>query len=300
MTKLNAVIVDDERLARESLKRMLKSYPQVEVVGLARSASQARTLLRTKKPDVIFLDIHMPGESGFDILESLENPPYIVFVTAHDEYAIRAFEVNAVDYLLKPIETPRLEVTVQRVLGRVYHHLAVDLRSSYAVIKLYTARNAANAIDFLQNHLLAKAKNLGIHRLLQDNGTEFTAARWKDEHGHCNHIFHERAGQLGIPLTFIQPGHAWTNGSCERLHQTLLHEFYIPAMSRKIYNSLEELEYDLQLFLYWYNHQRTHQGYRLKGKTPAQVYFSGLSPQPGLLFKVHSTGGLSCLPWPPR
>ncbi|NCO34846.1 MAG: hypothetical protein AUJ92_18455 [Armatimonadetes bacterium CG2_30_59_28] len=119
MTKLNAVIVDDERLARENLKRMLAAYPQVEVVGMARNAPEARKRLQAKKTDVVFLDVHMPGESGFDLLESLENPPHVVFVTAYDQYAIRAFEVNAVDYLLKPIEAARLDITIQRVLGRV-------------------------------------------------------------------------------------------------------------------------------------------------------------------------------------
>jgi len=75
-------------------------------------------------------------------------------------------------------------------IGPVYHHLAVDLASSFGVVKLYQARNAENSCDFLEHQLVPKAKNLGIHRLLQDNGTEFTAARWKDELGRCNHPFH--------------------------------------------------------------------------------------------------------------
>ncbi|MBI3923222.1 MAG: response regulator transcription factor [Armatimonadetes bacterium] len=134
MTKLNAVILDDERLARENLKRMLAAYPQVEVVGMARNASEARKRLQAKKPDVVFLDVHMPGESGFDFLESLENPPHIVFVTAYDEYAIRAFEVNAVDYLLKPVEAARLDVTIQRVLGRVTREQPAELKYSDLIL----------------------------------------------------------------------------------------------------------------------------------------------------------------------
>jgi len=171
-------------------------------------------------------------------------------------------------------------------IGAVYHNLAVDLASSYAVVKLYTARNAHNACDFVEHHLVPKAKNLGIHRLLQDNGTEFTAARWRDDQGRCNHPFHQLAKRLHIRLNFIKPRHPWTNGCCERLHQTLLHEFYQPAMCRKIYTSLEELEYDLQLFMHWYNFQRTHQGHRLKGRRPADVYLSGKTPSPHRHFNI--------------
>jgi transposase InsO family protein len=173
-------------------------------------------------------------------------------------------------------------------IGLIYHHLAVDLASSYGVVTIYTARTAENACNFLRNHLVPKAKNLGVHRLVQDNGTEFTAARWRDAHGQCNHPFHEAAAELGIELTFIKPGHAFTNGCCERLHQTLLHEFYIPQFTQKTYTSLEELQYDLQLFMQWYNYRRTHQGHRLKGQVPAQVYLSGKTNSPTLTFQVVS------------
>jgi len=160
-------------------------------------------------------------------------------------------------------------------IGRIYHYLAVDLASSYAVARIYTARNATNACDFLENHLLDKSCMVGVHRLLQDNGTEYTAARWKGQSGNCNHPFHALAQRLGIGLTFIKPRHPWTNGTCERLHQTLLREFYQPALLSKIYPSIEELDYELQLYLYWYNHRRTHQGVRLRGRTPASVFFAG-------------------------
>ena len=115
-------------------------------------------------------------------------------------------------------------------VGKVYHHLAVDLASSFGVARLYSARNADNACDFLRHHRVAKAKNLGIHCSLQDNGTEFTAARWRGSDGSSNHVFESLAAHLGIELRFIQPRHAWTNDSCERLNQTLLHEFHTPAL----------------------------------------------------------------------
>jgi len=173
-------------------------------------------------------------------------------------------------------------------IGPVYHYLAIDIASSYAIAGLYTARNAENACDFLENHLVPKAKNLGVHRLLQDNGTEYTAARWKSPDGACNHPYHKAAERLGIKLTFIKPRHPWTNGSCERLHQTLLREFYQPMMCRKVYSSLEELDYDLQLYLHYYNYRRTHQGHRLKGRTPAEVYLSGKTPSENFTFAVAS------------
>ncbi len=172
-------------------------------------------------------------------------------------------------------------------IGAVYHHLAVDLASSYAVAWICTSRKARPACRFLREQLVPKAKNLGVHRLLLDNGTEFTSAKWRDRHsGRSNHPFENLAAKLGIRLTFIRPRHAWTNGACERLHQTLLHEFYIPAFSRKIYTDLEELNYELQLFLQWYNHSRSHQGRRLKGRCPAEVYLSGVTPDPKTCFRI--------------
>jgi transposase InsO family protein len=171
-------------------------------------------------------------------------------------------------------------------IGKIYHYLAVDIASSFAVATIYADRTAQNACDFLSNHLVPKSKNLGVCRLLQDNGTEYTAARWRNENGRSHHPFEELAHQLGIRLTFIKPGHPWTNGSCERMHQTLLHEFYIPALCSKQYTSVEELNYDLQLFLHWYNFKRTHMGHRLRGKVPAQVYFSGKTSSPELTLKI--------------
>jgi len=171
-------------------------------------------------------------------------------------------------------------------VGKVYHILAVDLASSFAIALVCLARNAHIACHFLQNHLVPKARGLGVHALLLDNGTEFTAARWRDAEGRCNHPFHRLAGRLGIDLRFIKPRHPWTNGACERLHQTLLHEFYQPALCRHIYHDAEELNYHLQLYLQHYNYRRTHQGRRLRGRVPAAVYLSGKTPVDHLVFSA--------------
>jgi two-component system LytT family response regulator len=114
---MRALIVDDEALARRGLKHRLARQPDVKVAGEARNATEALKQIRKLKPDIVFLDIQMPGRSGFEILDELDEAslPYVIFVTAYDEYAIRAFEVNAVDYLLKPVEEDRLQSALQRL-----------------------------------------------------------------------------------------------------------------------------------------------------------------------------------------
>jgi len=115
MEPVKAILVDDERLARGSLRALLAEHPEVEIVGEAAKARQAKAMIEEMRPDAVFLDIQMPGGSGFDLLEQLEDPPAIVFVTAYDAYAVRAFEVNAVDYLLKPVDPQRLAMAVARL-----------------------------------------------------------------------------------------------------------------------------------------------------------------------------------------
>lgn len=114
---IRALIVDDEAPARNELAFLLESFPDIEA-DEARTARQALSIIRAEAPDLVFLDIQMPEMDGFDVLHEarcLPNPPLFVFVTAYDKYAIRAFEKNAVDYLLKPVESSRLRVSVERV-----------------------------------------------------------------------------------------------------------------------------------------------------------------------------------------
>ncbi len=116
MNQMKSIIVDDEWLVREELKAMLVHYPEIKVTGEAANVPQAVELVKECKPDVIFLDIQMPGATGFDLLERIDVDSKIIFITAYDQYAIKAFEVNALDYLLKPINKDRLAKTVQRLL----------------------------------------------------------------------------------------------------------------------------------------------------------------------------------------
>jgi len=115
---IRAVLVDDEQPARQHLRERLAVHPGIEIVGEADRVDSAVALIKSEKPDVVFLDVHMPGQTGFALLPQLgdlESPPAVVFVTAYDEYAIKAFEVNALDYLTKPVSPRRLALTLERL-----------------------------------------------------------------------------------------------------------------------------------------------------------------------------------------
>ena len=109
------LIIDDERLAREEVKRALENYSEFEVLGEANNVDNAKYLIESTHPDIIFLDIHMPKKSGFDLLDELLTVPEVVFTTAYNQYAVQAFEVNALDYLVKPIREERFSKTIEKV-----------------------------------------------------------------------------------------------------------------------------------------------------------------------------------------
>jgi two-component system, LytTR family, response regulator len=115
---MRALLVDDEPLARRELRRLLAEFPWVEIVGEAGHVEEAREGIEALTPALVFLDIQMPGGSGFDLLARLEHVPLVIFTTAHDQYALRAFEVNALDYLLKPVERERLAAALARVQAK--------------------------------------------------------------------------------------------------------------------------------------------------------------------------------------
>jgi two-component system LytT family response regulator len=115
ITPIKAIIIDDERLARNELKKLLLEHPEVTIIEEATNATEGIEKIESLNPDLIFLDIHMPGKTGFDLLADLERAPKVIFTTAYDEYAFKAFEVNALDYLLKPIEPKRLSDAIHKV-----------------------------------------------------------------------------------------------------------------------------------------------------------------------------------------
>jgi len=110
-----AIIIDDERLARNELKKLLSDYPEIEIIAEAANAAEGIQRIEELQPDLIFLDIQMPGKTGFEMLAELDRAPHVIFTTAYDEYALRAFEVNALDYLLKPVEPKRLSDAIQKL-----------------------------------------------------------------------------------------------------------------------------------------------------------------------------------------
>lgn len=115
MKTYKTIVIDDERLAREEVKRALSNYSEFVLVGEATNAFDAAKLIEKEQPDLIFLDIHMPEKSGFDLLEELSFVPKIVFTTAYDHYAVKAFEINALDYLVKPLREERFALTIEKI-----------------------------------------------------------------------------------------------------------------------------------------------------------------------------------------
>lgn len=115
---MKALIIDDERIARQELRRLLGAHPEIEIAGEARTGEEALDLIARLAPDVLFLDVRMPGMNGFELLEHLDDVPQVVFTTAYDEYALRAFEVSALDYLVKPVAPARLASAVAKLRPR--------------------------------------------------------------------------------------------------------------------------------------------------------------------------------------
>lgn len=114
---MKVIVIDDERLARQELKNLLKKHQEIEIIGEAANADEAKEIIKEKKPDLIFLDIQMPGKTGFELLEELDEVPKVIFVTAYDEFAMDAFKVNALDYLLKPVEPKLLSSAIDKVFS---------------------------------------------------------------------------------------------------------------------------------------------------------------------------------------
>jgi len=116
---MNVLLVDDSRLARTELRHLLRAFPDVAVVGEARHAEEARAQLAALRPDLLLLDVQMPGQSGFELLASLDAAPHVIFTTAYEEYALQAFAVNALDYLLKPVQEARLAAALAKARARL-------------------------------------------------------------------------------------------------------------------------------------------------------------------------------------
>ncbi len=135
---MKALIIDDERLARRELISLLAAHHEIEVIGEAVNADDAYDQIQKLNPDVLFLDIQMPGKNGFELLEKLDSVPQVIFVTAFDEYAIKAFEVNALDYLMKPVQPERLAETIGKLVVREQQE---EIKTSYIRSKKLTTED---------------------------------------------------------------------------------------------------------------------------------------------------------------
>ena len=140
--KIRTLLVDDEDLARSTLRRALGSSGDIEIVGEASNGIEAIEIIGDLRPDLVFLDIEMPGFNGFEVVQQLTAPPVIVFATAYDEYAVRAFEANAIDYLLKPVQPGRLERTLSRVRQRIPAGSSIPVNSDLRDIRMLVGERA--------------------------------------------------------------------------------------------------------------------------------------------------------------
>ena len=177
MTVLRAIVVDDERLARRGLALRLAEFSQIEVIAECANGEEALKVIGLESPDVVFLDIQMPGMDGFDLVCELQSDsmPLIIFVTAFDQYAIDAFKVHAVDYILKPIDADRLEEAVGRALAR---HSQEQVMSKESLIALVSGRNKASGAKELMTD--TASDKTWPDRLTIKDGNEFQFIRIND------------------------------------------------------------------------------------------------------------------------
>ena len=162
MKKIKCIIVDDEALARELLFEYLAEYPEIDIVAQCSGGRQAIKDIDAMQADLVFLDVQMPGTDGFDVLENIESDPFIIFCTAYDKYAIKAFDKNAIDYLLKPLDKSRFDLAVKRAIKRIekeetnFMHIIEDLNDR-------TTNNYSKNL-FVQKS--EKLVNLPVHHIV--------------------------------------------------------------------------------------------------------------------------------------
>lgn len=180
MTKeYKALLVDDERLSRNDLRRLLEQHKNINIVGEAANGDEALELIKEVEPDLVFLDIQMPGINGFDVLEHISTDIQVIFVTAFDEYALRAFEVNAMDYLLKPVSSERLQQSLERLELNTeladdqqreleYHdRLLLKLDTSLGFLKISTIICITSAGDYSEV-LCTNHKKVLVHKPMSE------------------------------------------------------------------------------------------------------------------------------------
>jgi two-component system LytT family response regulator len=169
---LNTLIVDDEALARRGLKHRLQNEKDINIVGEARNGREALAMIEEHQPDLVFLDIQMPGMTGFDVVTALDPdlPLSIVFVTAFDEYAVKAFEANAVDYILKPIENERLQEALQKVREKKSARKAKQDRRSLLNLVSEIAGESIGSVEEIDSKNISRLKKEPARLAIKDAG----------------------------------------------------------------------------------------------------------------------------------
>jgi len=184
MKRATAIIVDDERPSRKELIYLLKAFPEIEVIGESDNINGAVELIQQWKPEIVFLDIQLAGENGFELLEKVSGDFKVIFVTAYDAYAIRAFEVNATDYLLKPVDPARLELSGRRIFGDLEEPGSKTNRFKYS--DLLYVKQSNNTAKFIKLESVVAIHSVGNYsKLVSKEGNTYlvlkTLKQWEEE-----------------------------------------------------------------------------------------------------------------------
>lgn len=208
---MKTIIVEDSLIARQGLIGMLKEHPSIDIVGDAENVEDAIQLVINKNPDLIFLDIQLPGMSGFDLLEKIDYSPKVIFTTAYSEYAIRSFDYNTVDYLLKPIRHERLHQSIEKASHDNKHEKNLDALESDSQIFIKDGENC-HLIALTEIHLFESCKN---HTRVYFNHEKPFIRRSlsKIEERLPPHIFFRINRQQIINLSFVKTIEEWMNDS---------------------------------------------------------------------------------------
>lgn len=165
MSVITTIIIDDERLARQDLTALVAKWDKIEIIGEAENAFDAKKLIDLNQPDLIFLDIQMPQKNGFELLEELDHVPVVIFVTAYDQYAIRAFEVSALDYIVKPIRTERFDKCIQKAITQIQNRLIEKKQTKHQIFI-----KDADKCFFIKVNEISYIKSIGNYAQLHFNG----------------------------------------------------------------------------------------------------------------------------------
>ncbi len=179
MNNLTALIVDDETLARFTLRNKLADFPEIEIIGEAASLKDAEEKIRVLNPGLLFLDIQLPDGSGFDLFNLIEYTGKVIFVTAYDEYALRAFEINAIDYLLKPVSAKRLKTAIEKLGESLDASRTIIIKLNYNDRLMVQHKDSVNFLKINHiTHITASGEYSYIHT---NNGREFITSKSLNE-----------------------------------------------------------------------------------------------------------------------